>query len=90
MAFVLVAVSAAGYLYLKHLEGNVSTTDVGSAGKKGFSKDEAFNILIIGTDKHRQGQRGLRRQGQRRARRHQHPAARLQGPYERDRVEHPA
>lgn len=51
MAFVLVAVSAAAYLYLKHLEGNVSTTDVGSAGKKGFSKDEAFNILIIGTDK---------------------------------------
>lgn len=51
MAFVLVASSAAGYLYLKHLEGNVSTTDVGSAGKKGFSKDEAFNILIIGTDK---------------------------------------
>ncbi|MFK0026483.1 LCP family protein [Streptomyces sp. NPDC090798] len=51
MAFVLVAVSAAGYLYLKHLEGNVSTTDVGDAGKKGFSKDEAFNILIIGTDK---------------------------------------
>ncbi|MEV5787010.1 LCP family protein [Streptomyces sp. NPDC048448] len=51
MAFVLVAVSAAGYLYLKHLEGNVSTTDVGTAGKKGFSKDEAFNVLIIGTDK---------------------------------------
>ncbi|MEU9287345.1 LCP family protein [Streptomyces sp. NPDC048275] len=51
MAFVLVGVSAAAYAYLKHLEGNVSTTDVGSAGKKGFSKDEAFNILIIGTDK---------------------------------------
>ncbi|MFD5075975.1 LCP family protein [Streptomyces sp. NPDC058371] len=51
MAFVLVAVSAAAYLYLKHLEGNVNTTDVGSAGKNGFSKDEAFNILIIGTDK---------------------------------------
>ncbi|MER7680663.1 MULTISPECIES: LCP family protein [unclassified Streptomyces] len=51
MAFVLVAVSAAGYLYLKHLEGNVTTTDIGSAGKKGFSKDEAFNILIMGTDK---------------------------------------
>ncbi|MEU3979767.1 LCP family protein [Streptomyces sp. NPDC026672] len=51
MAFVLVAVSAGGYLYLKHLEGNVSTTDIGSAGAKGFSKDEAFNILIIGTDK---------------------------------------
>jgi LCP family protein required for cell wall assembly len=51
MAFVLVAVSAAAYAYLKHLEGNVNTTDIGSAGAKGFSKDEAFNILIIGTDK---------------------------------------
>lgn len=51
MAFVLIATSAAAYAYLKHLEGNVSTTDVGSAGKRGFSKDEAFNILIIGTDK---------------------------------------
>ncbi|MFJ9819998.1 LCP family protein [Streptomyces sp. NPDC101151] len=50
-AFVLVAVGTAGYLYLKHLEGNVTTTDVGSAGKSGFSKDDAFNILIIGTDK---------------------------------------
>jgi LCP family protein required for cell wall assembly len=51
MAFVLVAATTAGYLYLKHLEGNVQTTDVGTAGKSGFSKDEAFNILIIGTDK---------------------------------------
>jgi len=51
MAFVLVAATTAGYLYLKHLEGNVTTTDVGTAGKAGFSKDEAFNILIIGTDK---------------------------------------
>ncbi|AOR33924.1 LytR family transcriptional regulator [Streptomyces fodineus] len=50
-AFVLVAVGTAGYLYLKHLEGNVTTTDVGDAGSKGFSKDEAFNLLIIGTDK---------------------------------------
>ncbi len=40
-----------GYLYLKHLEGNVTTTDVGSAGSSSFKKDEAFNILIIGTDK---------------------------------------
>ncbi|MGY1498290.1 LCP family protein [Streptomyces sp. QTS52] len=51
MAFVLVAATTAGYFYLKHLEGNVQTTDVGTAGKAGFSKDEAFNILIIGTDK---------------------------------------
>ncbi|MFF7974200.1 LCP family protein [Streptomyces sp. NPDC007905] len=50
-AFVLVAVGTAGYLYLKHLEGNVTTTDVGNAAKDGFSKDDAFNILIIGTDK---------------------------------------
>ncbi len=51
MAFILIAVTGAGYLYLRHLEGNVTTTDVGSAAKNGFSKDEAFNILIIGTDK---------------------------------------
>ncbi|MFG2347314.1 LCP family protein [Streptomyces phaeochromogenes] len=51
MALVLVGVSAAAYAYIKHLEGNVATTDVGSAGASSFSKDEAFNILIIGTDK---------------------------------------
>ncbi|MEW2296649.1 LCP family protein [Streptomyces sp. NPDC006743] len=51
MAFVLVGVGTAGYLIFKHLEGNVTTTDVGSAAKDGFSKDEAFNILVIGTDK---------------------------------------
>ncbi|WP_073949613.1 LCP family protein [Streptomyces kebangsaanensis] len=51
MAFVLVGVCTAGYLVLKHLEGNVTTTDVGGAAKANFSKDEAFNILIIGTDK---------------------------------------
>jgi LCP family protein required for cell wall assembly len=51
MALVLVAVSGAAYAYLKHLEGNVQTTDVGTSGKSGFSKDEAFNLLIIGTDK---------------------------------------
>ncbi|MGV4984234.1 LCP family protein [Streptomyces sp. NRAIS4] len=50
-AFVLVAIGTAGYLYLQHLEGNISSTDVGDAGSKGFSKDEAFNLLIIGTDK---------------------------------------
>ncbi|MET9528557.1 LCP family protein [Streptomyces coeruleorubidus] len=51
MAFVLVGVGAAGYFYLQHLEGNVTTTDVGSAGASNFSKDEAFSVLIIGTDK---------------------------------------
>ncbi|MFE4669332.1 LCP family protein [Streptomyces sp. NPDC056716] len=51
MALVLLAVGVSGYLYLRHLEGNVSTTDVGDAGAGSFSKDEAFNILLIGTDK---------------------------------------
>jgi LCP family protein required for cell wall assembly len=51
MAFVLVATGTAGYFYIRHLEGNVATTDVGGAGASNFSKDEAFNILIIGTDK---------------------------------------
>ncbi|GHB61084.1 LytR family transcriptional regulator [Streptomyces viridiviolaceus] len=51
MAFVVLTACTGGYLYLKHLEGNVSTTDVGSAGSSSFKKDEAFNILIIGTDK---------------------------------------
>ncbi|MEV7071099.1 LCP family protein [Streptomyces sp. NPDC093990] len=51
MAFVLVAGATTGYFYLKHLEGNVGTTDVGDAAASSFSKDEAFDILIIGTDK---------------------------------------
>ncbi|MFI0967347.1 LCP family protein [Streptomyces sp. NPDC021080] len=51
MALVLVVVAGAAYAYIKHLEGNVQTTDIGSSGKSGFSKDEAFNLLIIGTDK---------------------------------------
>ncbi|WP_369178414.1 LCP family protein [Streptomyces mutabilis] len=51
MALILVAVAGGGYLYLKHLEGNVDTTDVGTAGASSFRKDEAFNILLIGTDK---------------------------------------
>ncbi|MFA3875371.1 LCP family protein [Streptomyces sp. MMCC 100] len=51
MACVVLTAGVGGYLYLKHLEGNVTTTDVGSAGSSSFSKDEAFNILIIGTDK---------------------------------------
>ncbi|MCP3768960.1 MULTISPECIES: LCP family glycopolymer transferase [unclassified Streptomyces] len=51
MAFVVLATGTAGYAYLKHLEGNVNTTDVGDAGSGDFSKDEAFNILVLGTDK---------------------------------------
>ncbi|GAA2546048.1 LCP family protein [Streptomyces fimbriatus] len=51
MAFVVLAAGVGGYLYLEHLEGNVTTTDVGDAGSSDFKKDEAFNILVIGTDK---------------------------------------
>src|SRR5690606_39643488 len=51
MAFVVLATGTAGYLYLQHLEGNVTTTDVGDAARSNFSKDEAFNILVLGTDK---------------------------------------
>ncbi|MEU8481730.1 LCP family protein [Streptomyces sp. NPDC048641] len=50
MAFVMVAAAGGVYLYLRHLDGNINTTDVVGA-KNGFSKDEAFNILVIGTDK---------------------------------------
>ncbi|GGS83378.1 LCP family protein [Streptomyces griseoviridis] len=50
-AFLVLAAGTGGYLYLKHLEGNVATADVGDAGSSSFRKDEAFNILVIGTDK---------------------------------------
>lgn len=49
-AFVVLAVSVGGYLYYRHLDGNITSQDVVGA-KNGFSKDEAFNILVIGTDK---------------------------------------
>lgn len=51
MAFLLVGTAGAGYWYLKKLEGNVTTEDVGAVADSGFAKNEAFNILIIGTDK---------------------------------------
>lgn len=50
LAFVVLAAAAGGYLYYRHLDGNITTQDVVGA-KNGFSKDEAFNILVIGTDK---------------------------------------
>ncbi|MFI7344416.1 LCP family protein [Streptomyces sp. NPDC050085] len=50
VAFVVLVAAAGGYLYYQHLNGNITTQDVVGA-KNGFSKDEAFNILVIGTDK---------------------------------------
>ncbi|MEU0967810.1 LCP family protein [Streptomyces sp. NPDC005917] len=51
MAFVLIAVSAAGYLYLKHLNDNITSVSDDGASTGGFSKDKAINLLVIGTDK---------------------------------------
>ncbi|WP_079001161.1 LCP family protein [Streptomyces sp. AS58] len=51
MAFVLVAAAGAGYLYLEHLNDNISSVDDDGASTGGFQKDKAINILLIGTDK---------------------------------------
>ncbi|MFF2523583.1 LCP family protein [Streptomyces liangshanensis] len=51
MAVVLIAASTGGYLYYRHLNGNISTIDVAGASDKGFEKDKPINILVIGTDK---------------------------------------
>ncbi|MES4892869.1 LCP family protein [Streptomyces sp. NPDC096012] len=51
MAFVLVAVTAAGYLYIKHLNDNITSISDDGASTGGFRKDQAINILLIGTDK---------------------------------------
>ncbi|MEU6280770.1 LCP family protein [Streptomyces sp. NPDC047028] len=51
MAFVLVAVSAAGYLYIRHLNNNITSVSDDGASTGGFHKDQAINILLMGTDK---------------------------------------
>ncbi|MET9801541.1 LCP family protein [Streptomyces sp. NPDC006368] len=50
-AFVVVGTGVAAYAYYEHLNGNISTVDVAGAGSGGFKKDQAINILVIGTDK---------------------------------------
>ncbi|WP_026179082.1 LCP family protein [Streptomyces hokutonensis] len=51
LAFVLVAVSAAAYLYIQHLNDNITTASDDGASTGGFSKGKAINLLVIGTDK---------------------------------------
>ncbi|MFJ4781016.1 LCP family protein [Streptomyces sp. NPDC088762] len=51
LAFLLVGGAVGAYLYYDHLNGNLSVTDVAGAGTGGFKKDQAINILVIGTDK---------------------------------------
>jgi LCP family protein required for cell wall assembly len=50
MAFVVLAGAGAMYIYLEHLNGNLTVSDTPEA-KNGFAKDEAFNLLVMGTDK---------------------------------------
>ncbi|MEU8648345.1 LCP family protein [Streptomyces sp. NPDC048737] len=51
MAFVLVGTAGAAYLYLEHLNDNITSVSDDGASTGGFSKDKAINILVIGTDK---------------------------------------
>ncbi|MGW0846378.1 LCP family protein [Streptomyces sp. NPDC002787] len=51
LAFLLVGVSAAGYLYYQHLNNNIQKISDDGASTGGFSKDRAINLLVIGTDK---------------------------------------
>ncbi|MFD9729450.1 LCP family protein [Streptomyces sp. NPDC059072] len=51
LALLLIGGATAGYLYYEHLNGNINVTDIGRTGTGGFKKDQAINILVIGTDK---------------------------------------
>ncbi|MDT0609896.1 LCP family protein [Streptomyces lancefieldiae] len=51
MAFVVLGTAAAGYLYLEHLNDNITSVSDDGASTGGFQKDKAINILLIGTDK---------------------------------------
>ncbi|MEU3105145.1 LCP family protein [Streptomyces griseoflavus] len=51
LAFLVLATGVGGYLYLEHLNDNITSVSDDGAGTGGFSKDKAINILLIGTDK---------------------------------------
>ncbi|WP_200307931.1 LCP family protein [Streptomyces adelaidensis] len=51
LAFLLVGVGTAGYLYYQHLNNNIQKISDDGASTGGFSKDRAINLLVIGTDK---------------------------------------
>jgi LCP family protein required for cell wall assembly len=50
-AFVVVAAAVGAYLVYQHFDSNLNTVDIGGAGTGGFKKDQAVNLLVIGTDK---------------------------------------
>ncbi|MFB7592855.1 LCP family protein [Streptomyces sp. NPDC056169] len=51
MAFVLVGGATGAYLLYKKLDDNIHVVDPVGTQSAGFRKGEAFNVLIIGTDK---------------------------------------
>ncbi|WP_345623708.1 LCP family protein, partial [Streptomyces ziwulingensis] len=51
MAFVVLGTASAAYLYLDHLNDNITSVSDDGASTGGFEKDKAINILLIGTDK---------------------------------------
>ncbi|KQX52408.1 MULTISPECIES: LCP family protein [unclassified Streptomyces] len=51
MALVLVGGATGAYLLYNKLDGNIDVIDPVGNESKGFRKGEAFNVLIIGTDK---------------------------------------
>lgn len=51
MAFVVLATAAGAYLYIEHLNSNITSTSDDGASTGGFNTDKAINILLIGTDK---------------------------------------
>ncbi|QGV80292.1 LCP family protein [Streptomyces ficellus] len=50
-AGLVLALAITAYAYYEHLNSNISTVDIAGAGSGGFKKDQAINILVIGTDK---------------------------------------
>jgi LCP family protein required for cell wall assembly len=51
LAFVVLATATAAYLYIEHLNNNITSVSDDGASTGGFQKDKAINILLIGTDK---------------------------------------
>jgi LCP family protein required for cell wall assembly len=51
MAFIVLATAGGAYLYIDHLNDNITSVSDDGAGTGGFSKNKAINILLIGTDK---------------------------------------
>lgn len=51
LALLMTAGGVGAYVVYQRLEGNLNTIDVGDAGTGGFKKDQAINVLVLGTDK---------------------------------------